>query len=61
MREIQGAMNLLSNIQKRRFLMYAEGKSMNEIARLEDVNPNAVWKSIVSARKKLKKYLQKGV
>lgn len=46
----------LSDVQKRRFQLYADGYSINEIARLEEVNPNAVMKSIAGARKKLKKF-----
>jgi hypothetical protein len=30
--------------------------SVNEIARIEDVAPNAAWKSIESAKKKFKKH-----
>jgi len=36
--------------------MLADGLSVNEIARIEDVAPNAAWKSIESAKKKFKKH-----
>jgi DNA-directed RNA polymerase specialized sigma24 family protein len=53
---INTALDKLSETQKRRLLMLADGLSVNEIARIEDVAPNAAWKSIESAKKKFKKH-----
>lgn len=41
----------LPEIQKRRLLLYAEGKSLREIARMEGVDHKAVKKSIEAAKK----------
>jgi DNA-binding CsgD family transcriptional regulator len=35
--------------------MLADGLSVNEIARIEGVAPNAAWKSIEGAKRKFKK------
>jgi DNA-binding CsgD family transcriptional regulator len=53
---INTALDKLSETQKRRLLMLADGLSVNEIARIEDVAPNAAWKSIEGAKKKFKKH-----
>ena len=53
---IDAALDKLSETQKRRLLMYADGLSANEIARIENVAPNAAWKSIEGAKKKFKKH-----
>ncbi len=53
---INTALDKLSETQKRRLLMLVDGLSVNEIARIEDVAPNAAWKSIESAKKKFKKH-----
>ncbi|HQK35106.1 MAG TPA: hypothetical protein PK074_10295, partial [Spirochaetales bacterium] len=53
---INSALDKLSETQKRRLLMLADGLSVNEIARIEDVAPNAAWKSIEGAKKKFKKH-----
>jgi DNA-binding CsgD family transcriptional regulator len=53
---INTALDKLSETQKRRLLMLADGLSVNEIARIEDIAPNAAWKSIESAKKKFKKH-----
>lgn len=50
------ALDGLSEVQRRRLLMFADGKSMREIAREEKVQHRAVVKSIESARKIFKKY-----
>ncbi len=60
MREIEAkniahALDGLSDVQRRRLLMLAEGKSMREIAREEKVQHRAVVKSIEAARKIFKK------
>ena len=52
--EVLGGM---PEIQKRRFLLYAEGKSLREIARIEGVDHKAVKKSVEAARKYLLKNL----
>lgn len=53
---INAALDKLSVTQKRRLLMFADGLSANEIARIENVAPNAAWKSIEGAKKKFKKH-----
>lgn len=50
----------LTEVQRRRFLMLLNGLSTVQIAEIEGCNQNAVWKSIKLARRKLKKFLQKG-
>lgn len=52
---IAQALDGLSEVQRRRLLMLADGKSMREIAREEKVQHRAVVKSIESARKIIKK------
>ena len=49
------ALDGLSEVQRRRLLMLAEGKSMREIAREEKVQHRAVVKSIQAAKKIFKK------
>lgn len=41
----------LPEVQRRRLLLYAEGKSLREIARMEGVDHKAVKKSVEAARK----------
>lgn len=41
----------LTEVQRRRLLLYMEGKSTRQIAALEGVKQNAVWQSISSAQK----------
>ncbi len=61
-KRIKNALESLSITQRRRLLMSAEGMSINKIARLEGIQPNAAWKSVKSAKKKfLKKFLKMGV
>ena len=52
---IAHALDGLSEVQRRRLLKFAEGKSMRESAREEKVQHRAVMKSIESARKIFKK------
>jgi DNA-directed RNA polymerase specialized sigma24 family protein len=54
--QINAALDNLSETQKRRLLMSADDLSANEIARIENVAPNAAWKSIEGAKKKFKKH-----
>ncbi len=54
--QIKSALDKLSETQKRRLLMLADGLSINEIARIENIAPNAAWKSIEGAKKKFKKH-----
>lgn len=49
----------LSDIQQRRLLKLAAGMSMREIAREEEVDVKAIFKSITSARKKFLKFFSK--
>jgi len=53
---INSALDKLSETQKRRLLMLTDGLSVNEIARIEGVAPNAAWKSIEGAKKKFQKH-----
>lgn len=53
---IYEAFSTLSDTQQRRLLKLAAGMSMREIAREEDVDVKAVFKSITSARKKFLKF-----
>jgi DNA-binding CsgD family transcriptional regulator len=59
--QIKNALDKLSETQKRRLLMLADGLSINEIARIENIAPNAAWKSIEGAKKKFKKHFELGV
>lgn len=52
---INQALNSLSEIQRRRLLLMADGVSINEIARREGLQPSTVWKSIEGAKKKFLK------
>lgn len=52
---IAHALDRLSEVQRRRLLMFADGMSMREIARTENVQHRAVVKSIEGARKKFKR------
>ena len=56
LRRIHYAFSKLSPTQQKRMLLLSQGKSMREIAILEDVAFNAVYESIVAARKKFLKY-----
>nr|WP_296476422.1 hypothetical protein [uncultured Acetatifactor sp.] len=53
---ISQALDGLSEVQRRRILMLAEGKSVNEIARKEGVHHSVVSETISAARKKFKKF-----
>ena len=48
----------LTEVQRRRFLMFLNGVSTTKIAEIEGCNQNAAWESIQGARKKLKKFLK---
>lgn len=48
-------MEEMPEVQRRRLLLYAEGKSFREIARMEGVDHKAVKKSIEAARKFFRK------
>ena len=52
---IAHALDGLSEVQRRRLLMLADGKSMREIAREEKVQHRAVVKSIEGAKKTFRK------
>ena len=52
---ISHALDGLSEVQRRRLLMFVDGMSMREIARTENVQHRAVVKSIEGARKKFKR------
>lgn len=56
-KRLTSALSELTEIQKRRFIKFAEGMSIREIARQEDANFKSVHDSIEQARKKLKKFL----
>lgn len=50
-RRIEEVMAAMPDVQRRRLLLYAEGKTLREIARMEGVDHKAVKKSIEAARK----------
>lgn len=52
---IAEVMAAMPEIQRRRLLLYAEGKTLREIARMEGVDHKAVKKSIEAARKFFRK------
>lgn len=52
--KLHKAISSLTDTQKRRIMMLVNGLSINEIARIEGIAPNAAWKSIDSARSKIK-------
>lgn len=54
-RHITELLNGLPEIQKRRLLLYTEGKSLREIARMEGVDHKAVRKSVEAAKKYFRK------
>ena len=53
-------LSVLSDVQKRRFLLLVQGLSMHQIADIEGVDYRAVYKSVEQSRKKLKEFLKKG-
>lgn len=55
--KIKKALSSLTDTQRKRVLMLAEGHSINEIARIENIAPNAAWKSINAAKEKIKEML----
>ena len=57
-KKLFAALDILSPTQKRRFLMYADGMSIMEIAAAEKVNHAAVVRSIKAAQKKIKTYIK---
>ncbi len=54
-RRIAEVMAEIPDVQRRRLLLYAEGKTLREIARMEGVDHKAVKKSIEAARKFFRK------
>jgi len=56
---IANALLTLTEVQKRRFLLFADGMSIADIARLENTEFNTVKDSISGARKKLKNFFEK--
>lgn len=55
LRHMAGIMEAMPEVQRRRLLLYAEGKSLREIARMEGVDHKAVKKSVEAARKFFRK------
>ena len=55
-RQIEEALGSLSEVQKRRILMLAQGLSVREIARREGKEIKTIRESIDGARKKFKKF-----
>ena len=52
------ALTALTEVQRRRYLLYhVEGKTVREIANIENVAFQVIDRSILSAKKKIKKYL----
>ena len=54
--KIDEALSQLTATQRRRLLMLADGKTMHQIAEIEECDFKAVWKSINQAREKLKNF-----
>lgn len=59
-KRINAAFDQLSEKQYRRLIMSIDGLKLHEIAEIEQVNINAVRKSISSAKKKFKKFFKNG-
>jgi len=55
--KLYAAFDKLTDIQKQRLLMLANGMSVREIARREGKDHKTVLESIEAARKKIKKFL----
>lgn len=53
---VRYALSKLSDTQKRRLLLLAKGKSIREIASIENIAFNAAYESIISAKKKFLKF-----
>lgn len=56
---IRNAFADLSDLHRRRLLMYADGMTIREIAALENIAVSSVWYSIETARKKFIKNFEK--
>lgn len=54
---LNNAIQELTDAQKKRFLMYMDGKTYREIAKAEGVDHKQIIKSIEQARKKLKNFI----
>lgn len=54
--KLYAAFSRLSEVQRRRLMMLAQGLSLREIARQESVDYRTVWESVESARKKFLKF-----
>lgn len=52
------ALDCLTEVQRRRLLMLSDGMNIKQIAIEEDANYSSVRESILSAKEKVKKYLQ---
>lgn len=52
------ALDCLTEVQHRRLLMLSDGMNIKQIANEEDANYSSVRESILSAKEKVKKYLQ---
>lgn len=58
LQEIRAALALCTEVQRRRFLLYAlEDMNLTEIARLQGCSKVSVFESIKAVRKKVKKFL----
>ena len=53
---LYAALKRLSEVQQRRLMLLAEGKSLTEIAAVEGVSVQSIHESIEAARKKFKKF-----
>lgn len=54
-RHIREVLGKMPEVQRRRILLYAQGRTLREIARMEGVDHKAVKKSIEAAKKYFKK------
>ncbi|MDL2238024.1 hypothetical protein LJC56_09385 [Christensenellaceae bacterium OttesenSCG-928-K19] len=56
---LQDVIQSLTNIQRERYLLHAEGYLLREIASMQNVSINAISKSIIKAREKILNILKK--
>ena len=57
--QVKTAIAALPEVQKRRLLMFIDGKTLTEISRIENVSCVSVWNSIERAKNHIKKFFQK--
>lgn len=58
---LAAALNSLTDLQRRRLMLYAQGLSLKQIAEKEGTTVQGVFNSLQKARKNCKKILEEGV